>query len=236
MPPSLFDLATEIRLKIYKELLVHSGPIQFRGFDNKTQKSLFLSKSTYDGEPYHLYPQVLRVNKKAHDEASSLLYSNNRFTFWCMDPTTQDFAFTLFLGQVKSRNATQLRHIYVDFPLFGGREDEKRESLQTLDLIRDNCPSITTIEVSLRGVLPSVYDPIDAMVLQDLDTRLKEIKSLRKIYVEVYVFASLINSRVGDGPRDVPTCDESMKTLREYGWKLKVIKCEEYEGSVWSDA
>jgi hypothetical protein len=70
---NFFGFPTEIRLKIYSELLVDSEPIVFVANSSPSSPPLFRSKR--DG----LYPALLRVNKRAHSEASPLLYSNNRF-------------------------------------------------------------------------------------------------------------------------------------------------------------
>ncbi len=67
------DIATEIRLKIYSELLVLSELIKFVADFGSTLSPLFRSRR--DG----LYPAVLRLSKMVYSEASPLLYSNNRF-------------------------------------------------------------------------------------------------------------------------------------------------------------
>jgi hypothetical protein len=64
---NFFGFVTEIRLKIYSELLVLSEPIVFVADYGPPSPPLFRSKR--DG----LYPALLRVNKKAHREASPLL-------------------------------------------------------------------------------------------------------------------------------------------------------------------
>jgi hypothetical protein len=72
---NFFGFVTEIRLKIYSELLVLSEPIVFVADYGPPSPPLFRSKR--DG----LYPALLRVNKKAYREANPLVYSNNRFRF-----------------------------------------------------------------------------------------------------------------------------------------------------------
>jgi hypothetical protein len=72
---NFFEIAIEIRLKIYSEILVHSEPIDFVANHRSSPPSLLLSKR--EG----LCPALLRANKKVHGEASSLLYSVNRFRF-----------------------------------------------------------------------------------------------------------------------------------------------------------
>lgn len=60
---------TEIRLKIYRELLVDKDgqeldPPEIRGFSDKG-----------------LHPRILACNRKIHDEAAAVLYGENRFTY-----------------------------------------------------------------------------------------------------------------------------------------------------------
>jgi hypothetical protein len=70
---NFFDLHTEIRLKIYSELLVHSESIVFVADYGPPSPPLLRSKRD------SLYPALLRVNKNVYSEASPPLYSNNRF-------------------------------------------------------------------------------------------------------------------------------------------------------------
>jgi hypothetical protein len=70
MAMNFFGFHTEIRLKIYSELLVHSESIVFVADYGPPSPPLFWSKRD------SLCPALLRVNKKVYSEASSLLYSN----------------------------------------------------------------------------------------------------------------------------------------------------------------
>lgn len=70
---NIFDIAREIRLKIYSELLVLSEPIVFIADYGPSSSPLFRSKR--DG----LYPALLRINNRMYSKANTLLYSNNRF-------------------------------------------------------------------------------------------------------------------------------------------------------------
>jgi hypothetical protein len=115
MAINFFGFPTEIRLKIYSELLVHSKPIVFVADYGPSSPPLFRSKR--DG----LYPALLRVNKRAHSEASPLLYSNNRFRFpdiFTSTPSATDSAHIApFLSQIGSQ-ASLIRHICIAFPTF----------------------------------------------------------------------------------------------------------------------
>jgi hypothetical protein len=107
---NFFGFPTEIRLKIYSELLVHSEPIVFVADYGPSSPPLFRSKR--DG----LCPALLCVNKRAHSEASPLLYSNNRFRFpdiFTSSPSATDSAHIApFLSQIGSQ-ASLIRHICI---------------------------------------------------------------------------------------------------------------------------
>lgn len=109
---NFFDFAIEIRLKIYLELLVHSESIVFVADYGLSSPPLFRSKR--EG----LCPALLRVNKKVHGEASSLLYSNNRFRFpdiFISTPSaTNSPHIAPFLRQIGSQ-ASFIRHICITF-------------------------------------------------------------------------------------------------------------------------
>jgi hypothetical protein len=69
------DVPTEIRLKIYSELLVLPEPIKFVAGFGPPSPPLF--RPRWD----RLCPAVLRVCRTVYDEAISLLYRSNRFQF-----------------------------------------------------------------------------------------------------------------------------------------------------------
>jgi hypothetical protein len=113
MAINFFGFPTEIRLKIYSEPLVDSEPIIFIADYGLSSPPLFRSKR--DG----LCPALLRVNKRAHSEASPLLYSNNRFRFpdiFTSTPSATDSAHIApFLSQIGSQ-ASLIRHICIAVP------------------------------------------------------------------------------------------------------------------------
>ena len=73
---NFFGFHTEIRLKIYSEL-VRSEPIVFIAGYGPLSPPLFWSKR----DNLSLCPALLRVNKKMYSEVSPLLYSKNSFRF-----------------------------------------------------------------------------------------------------------------------------------------------------------
>jgi hypothetical protein len=185
LPPSpsrvsglnFLDFAIEIRLKIYSELLVRSEPIVFVANYRPSSPSLFLSKR--EG----LCPALLRVNKKVHDEARSLLYSNNRFRFpdiFVSTPSaTNSPHIAPFLRQIGSQ-ASLIRHICITFPTFADFRHDRamlhEAHIKNLELIRTTCTSITTLELLLPPDSANYAfgdSPITAEALDLLDGRFK---------------------------------------------------------------
>jgi hypothetical protein len=218
MAINFFGFPTEIRLKIYSELLVDSEPIIFIADYGPSSPPLFRSKR--DG----LCPALLRVNKRVHSEASPLLYSNNRFRFpdiFTSTPSATDSAHIApFLSQVGSQTSL-IRHICVAFPTFDdyrhGRARLHEAHIKNLELIRDTCTSIATLELLLTFPLECANyalddSPIAAEALDLLDTRFKAIPSLKEIIVNISVY----------GEEDLS--EDLMKEMRDCGWTVEVTK------------
>ena len=104
---------------------------------------LALPRNSWECGPLRACPVIL-ANKRAHHEATPLLYSRNRFRL------DQGFL-TLFLDHIGPQNASFLRHIYIGFPAFHlGSVTLKEDSIRTRERIRDNCTNLPTLETSLR--------------------------------------------------------------------------------------
>jgi hypothetical protein len=225
MSMNFFNFAAEIRLMIYEELLVLSEPITFETTWDPS-RPLSLSKR------YGLCPALLRANKRVNREASPLLYSGNRFRFSGLDLTprldTKSAVLASFLSQIESQNASFLRHVCIDFPEFGdyrpGSTVLQEDSIKILELIRDNCTGIATLETSLRDDfrLECVgykldSSPITVEALELLDARFKAILSLKVVIVDAHVYD------------DEDLSDDLMKKMRDCGWTIKVAKLEKLE-------
>jgi hypothetical protein len=142
-----------------------------------------------------LCPALLRVNKKVHSEASSLLYSNNRFRFpdiLISTPSATNSPYIApFLPQIGSQ-ASLIRHICITFP-FPTFDDFRHDRamlheahIKNLELIRDTCTSITTLELLLppdSTIYAFCDSPIAGEALDLLDTRFKAIPSLKEIII-----------------------------------------------------
>ncbi|CZR68025.1 uncharacterized protein PAC_17924 [Phialocephala subalpina] len=98
------------------------------------------------------------------------------------------------------------------------------DSIKTLELIRDNCTSLATLETSLHHTFPlecADYkldsSPIAVEALDLLDARFKAISSLKEVIVDVYVYD------------DKRLSDDLRKKMRDCGWTIKVTKLEQSE-------
>ncbi len=212
----IFDIPSEIRLKVYSELLVLSEPIVFVADYGPSPPPLFRSKR--DG----LCPVLLRINKRMYSEANKLLYSNNRFQFpdiFTSTPSVTNSAHIApFLHQIGSQ-ASHIRHICIPFPTFDYPQPDSawlhEAHIKNLDSVRDTCTSIRTLEllVSPGSENYALSDsPIAAEALYLLDTHFKNIPSLKEIVINFEVF-----------PEEDPS-DDLTKKIHDYGWTIKVTK------------
>jgi hypothetical protein len=189
MPINFFSFPSEIRNKIYEEALVLSELIVLCAMQYGGIYGLALPRNSLSCGPLRLCPAILLANKRAHHEASTLLYSRNRFRL--------DKGFlTVFLDQIGPQNASFLRHICIAFPAFNDHRESvtlKEDSIRTLERIRDNCTNLATLETSLGfrtiNIMESAIDAPDsprAAALALVDARFKAISSLKEIIVTVY--------------------------------------------------
>lgn len=222
---NIFDIALEIRLKIYSELLVLSEPIVFVADYGPSSPRLF--RSERDG----LSPVLLRINKRIHSEANTLLYSKNRFQFPKLlistPPATDSAHIAPFLHQIGSQ-ASHIRHICIPFPNFDYPQPDSaklhKAHIKNLNLVRDTCTSIRTLElwVSPDCANYALSDsPIAAEALDLLDTHFKNILSLKEIVVNFEVY-----------PEQDPS-DDLTKKMHDCGWTVKVTELPEKKWISW---
>lgn len=206
-----FNSPKEIRLQIYSELLVHSEPIVFVAHYGPSSPPLFRSRRI------SLCPALLRLNTQAYSEASPLLYSNNCFRFTDIWNSTDSAHIAPFLLQIGPQ-ANLVRHICISFPTF----DDFRQSsaslheahIKNLELIRETCTSITTLELSLHSdcINRALGDlPFADQALDLLDMRFKAILSLKKVIVNFQVYS------------EDDLSDDQIK-MRDRGWTVEITK------------
>jgi hypothetical protein len=208
MPTNFLSLPSELRNKIYEQLVVDHEPIDPR-FGHNLQ--------------YKLTPGLLRANKIIHREASSLLYAQNRFDFTVS--ISEDVA--SFLEQIGRNNATYIQHIYIRFPQFFYLDLHdvtlEDDSLRILAKIQSDCTNLSTLTTSL-GSTNSIELRLDELdhpkivseALALVDARFRAISSLREIIVEVYE----------NGPSG-----HIRREMKRHGWTIDATENVEEQGS-----
>jgi len=219
-----FDFPLEIRLQIYEELLAVSEPITFIVSGYRYNSPFAIKKR------YGLYPALLLTDKRVHRECRQLLYSSNCFNFSNFISTmSQTEALSWFLSNIGHQNASFIRRICIQVLAFGsgpslvGNASPQLhgENLKTLELIRQNCIYINTLEILLQGTFHWKKErhnleldriPVAANVLDLLDARVKAILWLKVVIVGT--------SR----SYNASPSDDLRKKLIDFGWTPKSTK------------
>lgn len=155
------DLPRELRLRIYSELLVQHGPVEFGAdYCHRSPSLVRVGKSD-------LHPSLLRVSRMVKEETASLLYSKNCFRFPDAHSSSYDSEAPFvepFLGQV-GHNARFLRHICINFPssftTIAGRGPALRdEHCQLFRILKETCTNLRTLEIVSEppNSILSLYD------------------------------------------------------------------------------
>jgi 2EXR family len=114
---SFLSLPPEIRVDIYKLLLVSNSTISFQHYDYKCGFTCGcngdfplapLRRAQGAGVLNDIHPKILRTCRQVHAEAASILYRDNRFRFAC----PKDFE--RFSHDIMPVNAASLRNIGAD--------------------------------------------------------------------------------------------------------------------------
>ena len=210
------DIATEIRLKIYSELLVLSEPIKFVADFGPPSPPLFRSRRD------QLYPAILRASRMVYDEAIPLLYRSNRFQFpevyASTRPTRTHAHIAPFLIQIGSQ-AKLIHHICLPFPAFDYPVPERARldevHIENLELIRKTCTNIKTLEllVPLEHCNYALGDwAVASEALDLLNTRIKGIHSLKEIVCNFEEY-----------PEHEPS-DDLKRKMGDIGWAVRITR------------
>ena len=212
------NLVTEIRHRIYSELLINSGPIDFVADYGPPSPPLF--RRQRDG----LYPAVLRVSRMMYDEASPILYSRNCFQFPEIFTDPPSAHIRPFLDQIRSQ-ARLIRHICIPFPMIDYPQLASamlhEAHIKNLGLIRDTCTGIQTLELSVPPEHCNYAlneDVTTAKVINLLNMRFKNIPSLKKVHINFNVY-----------PQQDPS-DDLATSMRGHGW---IVTVTELPKKVW---
>ncbi|KPA35180.1 hypothetical protein FLAG1_12149, partial [Fusarium langsethiae] len=237
MKMDFFAFPAEIRLKIYSQLLVHPAPINFEKREYPSPAQLWLEESI------DLCPALLRISKQVYDEAVPLLYSDNCFQFPEEEKVMIGYAtgttLALFLGKI-GLLAKFIHHVCITLPnrstLLDTQLDE--DYLNDLNLIRDACVSITTLEFSLPFTSGL---PVSTTSLDLIDMRLKALPLLQDVIVNVRWYGGESVEGSDDESEDLGSVDDwshpdgrLTATLREHGWTVQITKVPPVK-EVWTD-
>lgn len=197
MPTNFFTLPGELRNKIYKYCLVRDKNI-----------NLWRLYSYRD-----ISAGLLRVNRKIHHEAVSILYGCNCFNLIDESPEL----ITLFLDEIGPTNANHLECVRIEFPHLQDHYDEvclKGNSLRILATIQDHCTSLKTLRMSsyymgVMGLSPSARQSPEflAKAMALVDAHLRKIPSLQEINFEAS----------WDGE-----CTDIERAMGNLGWTINV--------------
>ncbi|XWW94492.1 hypothetical protein V2A60_002435 [Cordyceps javanica] len=236
----IFAFPTEIRLRIYSELLVCRGTIEcpVKLWDD--------SSARLCPEGIKLYPALLCTSRQVYNEAISLLYADNNFQFPGLDTasTRCNRSIAAFVQQIGAR-ASLIRHICVEFPATP-LADERRhdhglqnERFHDLDLLRDACPNIATLELLLPLERAEIvlHSSIFTELLDLIHARLKAFRSLQEVKVDIEVLTEDSDDESNNGVEDREnderegTCNNGCKTDREplrqlyrRGWAVNITE------------
>ncbi|TGO38817.1 hypothetical protein BHYA_0066g00040 [Botrytis hyacinthi] len=210
---NFLDLTIEIRLKIYEELLVAPEPLSLI-FDSSSGDPTRLIAVREDSDCFS--PQLLRVSKQIHHEATPFLYRNNQFH---LSRLHEEFGDRLmpsnegvvkFLTQVGDYNASLIWHLGIYFPLTRNDPDPDPVQNQALDFLHNKCTSLTTVRIllwndfnldrSYKGVKSDEAGSsiLFAEDLKRIDAQLKRNSSLREISLDFCIWEPWEISEIDD--------------------------------------
>jgi hypothetical protein len=243
---------SEIRNRIYEELLVLSQPIII---EMATDRSRNIRRVLSDSDNWltcgtlGLCPAILLANKGTHCEATPLLYSMNSFRVGASESShtyeTPCAILTSFLDHIGSQNAGFLRRICIAFPTFddyhAGSVTLQKDSIRALELICDRCTNLAILETSLQttAAVELSIDSLDnpraaAEALALVDTLFKAISSLKEIIVNVYDEAPSLYLR--DKMRGYGwtiTEWEALESIRDFGSDFDGF--DDYDYNYWEE-
>jgi hypothetical protein len=199
---NFFSLPSELRNKIYEQLLVPQEPVACW-----IKPCVLFQKEG-------LTPALLRVNKAVHSEASSILYAQNRFDFtFCNHETV-----TSFLERIGRNNASCVLNVRIDFPKLHFLDFSDQHftlddgSVRILTKIQSVCTKLSTVTTTLYT--STIPNTVVAKALELVDACFKAFPSLPEIIVEL------------NEDEDMPDHPDStiQKEIKKYRWTISRTK------------
>ncbi|EKG09570.1 hypothetical protein MPH_13357 [Macrophomina phaseolina MS6] len=142
---------------------------------------------------------LLYTNRQINREASAALYGVNQFHL--VDITEQQVGLLQsFVDCIGPVNAASLSHLCINFPVAEsihgqpGNFKLRDDSLQTLEILQDKCPNLSTLDTLVHSENCGVFKKTDDLLQEALsliDAHFKSISSLKRIIVRFEVFGGI---------------------------------------------
>ncbi|KAF2228002.1 hypothetical protein BDZ85DRAFT_10796 [Elsinoe ampelina] len=186
--PSLLSLPLHVREAILTYVLAVAQPLYlFR--DHPSRIEVFAPAKPRQ------WTALLYTNRQLSRESSAVLYASNAFAL--LDQAEEQTSLLrLFLDRIGPTNSAALNWLCLDFPLFqrqAGKFEIHHDSLQRVELIRQHCDGLTTLEFGLNAVSKrNLEDTLTSGsenahdVLAELDNAVRTISSLGTIVARVH--------------------------------------------------
>lgn len=210
---SFLDLPGEIRNLIYRYALVLEGPI------------------TTNFRPSELALNLLRANKQIHDEARSILHSQNTFNFFHL----LTYLPLSFLQRIGPENAKWIESLEINFPEMCRSCGLELDSVPTciLEKLQSDCPNLKRL--TLGPFIPSDDDDDDIFAESTACTPDTHLKILELIAPRLRAISPQleITFKINDYC-DCLTEGDFKTKLDDYGWKVCVYVPESWTLFEWS--
>ncbi|PYH63543.1 uncharacterized protein BO88DRAFT_409095 [Aspergillus vadensis CBS 113365] len=192
LPFNFLGLPIQIRNNIYKQILVLPHPLHIFQDPGCPLES-------FAPEKPGSWLALTYVSRQISGEAMNILYSMNRFTFQEIETACRPGTLLeSFLNCIGPKNFGILSHLCINFPVteqisstFG--ETRLTDGLRRLQLIRQSCANLQTLEMLTFGQYASILVADDQMndksirkSCLEVDAQIKEIATLDTIVVRIY--------------------------------------------------
>jgi hypothetical protein len=229
---NFLSLPIEIRLKIYKEIIVPRRPrwhiykyfpsidrgawvVKHQGGTLDTHLRCYY---TYKKSPNFL--ALVYTSWQIYTEAKAVFLSENTFQI-CEESATipQDLTLGAFTDRIGENNARLLRRIDMHFPLAektpAGKLEFRADSLKTLHLLQSRCTGLTNLRFYNRWESETFFDiyhedPASTLaILSEVNRIIRGIASLKT--VTVYTKTSFKDPHLKQDP-------QLKEFIRNLGW------------------
>ncbi len=233
MPPRasrFLALPSELRNQIYRLCLTYQKPIPIKckSPDNVMRDTAYgwvdervrltTSRFLVRREEYKICANLLRVNRRTHEEAASILYGLNTFSFYYEYDWVHLFYFEIHLTSTSHRN---IRNIIIKFPHMARRIDD--EGKITSCFTSESEIGIKALEQfsSLTTLTFRVFDDIMTHEIGLLQ-QLHGACGLRcRVVMEVWKSKRYNEYFEITGPDPARISSSAFEMMREWGWEMK---------------